>query len=67
MFEKYLFEFLGTLVLILLGDGVCAATSLNGSKAKGAGWVVITMGWGFAVMVESSSPVLFPGPTSTLL
>ncbi len=51
MFEKYLFEFLGTLVLILLGDGVCAATSLNGSKAKGAGWVVIAMGWGFAVMV----------------
>ncbi len=51
MFEKYLFEFIGTLVLILLGDGVCAATSLNKSKAKGAGWVVITMGWGFAVMV----------------
>ena len=51
MFEKYLFEFIGTMVLILLGDGVCAATSLNQSKAKGAGWVVITMGWGFAVMV----------------
>ena len=51
MFEKYLFEFIGTMVLILLGDGVCAATSLNKSKAKGAGWVVITMGWGFAVMV----------------
>ena len=51
MFEKYLFEFIGTMVLILLGDGVCAATSLDKSKAKGAGWVVITMGWGFAVMV----------------
>ncbi len=51
MFEKYLFEFLGTMVLILLGDGVCAATSLNKSKAKGAGWIVISMGWGFAVMV----------------
>ena len=51
MFEKYLFEFIGTLVLILLGDGVCAATSLNKSTAKGAGWVVIAMGWGFAVMV----------------
>lgn len=51
MFEKYLFEFIGTMVLILLGDGVCAATSLDKSKAKGAGWIVITMGWGFAVMV----------------
>ncbi len=60
MFEKYLFEFLGTLVLILLGDGVCAATSLNRSKAKGAGWTVITMGWGFAVMVG----VFIAGPVS---
>lgn len=51
MFEKYIFEFIGTMVLILLGDGVCAAASLDKSKAKGAGWIVITMGWGFAVMV----------------
>lgn len=51
MFEKYIFEFIGTMVLILLGDGVCAATGLDKSKAKGAGWVVISMGWGFAVMV----------------
>lgn len=50
MMTKYIFEFLGTFVLILLGDGVCAATSLERSKAKGAGWIVITMGWGFAVM-----------------
>ncbi len=50
-FSKCLFEFLGTLVLILLGGGVCAATSLEKSKAKGAGWVVVAMGWGFAVMV----------------
>ena len=51
MMMNYIFEFIGTMVLILLGDGVCAATSLNHSKAKGAGWVVIAMGWGFAVMV----------------
>lgn len=43
-------EFLGTLVLVLMGDGVCAATSLNKCKAKGAGWVVVALGWGFAVM-----------------
>ncbi|MBQ8812484.1 MAG: aquaporin family protein [Bacteroidales bacterium] len=51
MIEKYIFEFIGTMVLILLGDGVCAATSLEKSKAKGAGWIVVAMGWGFAVMV----------------
>ena len=58
--EKYLFELIGTLVLVLLGDGVCAATSLNHSKAKGAGWVVIALGWGFAVMTG----VLIAGPVS---
>lgn len=47
---NYILEFVGTLVLILLGDGVCAATSLNKSKAKGAGWTVVAFGWGFAVM-----------------
>ena len=51
MMTNYIFEFIGTMVLVLLGDGVCAATSLNHSKAKGAGWIVIAMGWGFAVMV----------------
>lgn len=57
--NQYIFEFIGTLVLVLLGDGVCAACSLNKSKAKGAGWVVITLGWGFAVMagVLIASPV----------
>ncbi len=58
--EKLFFEFIGTLVLVLLGDGVCAACSLNKSKAKGAGWVVITLGWGFAVM----EGVLIAGPVS---
>lgn len=47
---NYILEFLGTLILILLGDGVCAATSLNKSKAQGAGWVVVAFGWGLAVM-----------------
>ena len=50
MYMKYIFEFIGTMVLILLGDGVCAATGLERSKAKGGGWIVIAMGWGFAVM-----------------
>ena len=57
---QYIFEFIGTLVLVLLGDGVCAACSLNKSKAKGAGWVVIALGWGLAVMMG----VLVAGPVS---
>ncbi|MCB1143625.1 MAG: aquaporin family protein [Leptospiraceae bacterium] len=42
-------EFLGTFVLILLGDGVVAGTLLERSKSKGSGWIVITAGWAFAV------------------
>ena len=43
-------EFLGTLILVLLGDGVCACMGLNKSKGQGGGWIVITLGWGLAVM-----------------
>lgn len=43
-------EFAGTLVLILLGGGVVAGVLLAKSKAQGGGWIVITAGWGFAVM-----------------
>lgn len=57
---KYVFEFLGTLVLILLGDGVVACCTLNKSKGQGGGWVVITMAWGLAVMCG----VLVSGPIS---
>ena len=42
-------ELVGTLVLILLGDGVVAGVLLKGSKAENAGWVAITAGWAFAV------------------
>lgn len=35
--------------MILLGDGVVAGVTLNKSKAQNAGWVAITLGWGFAV------------------
>ncbi|MBY8880492.1 MIP/aquaporin family protein [Actinacidiphila acidipaludis] len=43
-------EIFGTAVLILLGGGVCAAVTLKKSKAKDAGWVAITFGWGFGVL-----------------
>lgn len=43
-------EFLGTLVLILLGDGVVANVLLKKSKAENSGWIVIATGWGLAVL-----------------
>src|SRR5215831_3073764 len=43
-------EFMGTMVLILMGNGVVAGVLLKKSKAEGAGWVAITAGWGLAVM-----------------
>ena len=43
-------EVIGTALLILLGNGVVAAVLLNHSKAQNSGWIVITWGWGIAVM-----------------
>jgi glycerol uptake facilitator protein len=53
-------EFLGTLILILLGTGVCANSSLKDSFAKGADWVLISFGWGLGVFVG----VIIAGPSS---
>lgn len=50
MLHNCILEFLGTLVLILVGNGVCASCTLNKTKAKDAGWVAIGLGWGLAVM-----------------
>ncbi len=43
-------EFMGTLVLMLLGDGVVAGVLLKRSKAENAGWLAITTAWAFAVL-----------------
>jgi glycerol uptake facilitator protein len=49
--EKQMFgEFLGTAILILLGNGVVAGVLLRKSKAENAGWMAITTAWAFAVM-----------------
>jgi len=45
----YFAEFIGTAILILLGNGVVANVVLNKSKGQNAGWIVITLGWGLAV------------------
>lgn len=50
MFHNCILEFLGTMILILVGNGVCASNTLNKSKAQGAGWVAVGIGWGLAVM-----------------
>lgn len=52
--QAFGWEFLGTAVLILLGNGVCALNSLRTSAAKGTGWVLIALGWGMAVFVGAS-------------
>lgn len=44
-------EFLGTMFLIILGDGVVANVLLGKSKGQNSGWIVITTGWAMAVMV----------------
>ncbi len=49
----YIAEFLGTMMLILLGDGVVANVTLNKSGMKGAGSIQITFAWGLAVMVPA--------------
>lgn len=48
--SNFIGELLGTLVLILLGNGVVANILLKGSKGENGGWMVVTAAWGFAVM-----------------
>lgn len=54
-------EIIGTALLILLGDGVVAAVLLSQSKAQNSGWIVITWGWGMAVMVAVYAVGQFSG------
>ncbi|WP_018300470.1 MIP/aquaporin family protein [Fangia hongkongensis] len=49
--SPFIGELLGCLTLILLGGGVVAGVLLKQSKAENSGWIVITTGWGFAVMM----------------
>lgn len=49
--SPYVAEFIGTALLVLLGDGVVANVLLRDTKGHGGGWIVITFGWGMAVFV----------------
>jgi len=53
-------EFIGTMVLILLGNGVVANVVLKGTKGNNGGWIVITLGWGLGVFMG----VTIAGPYS---
>ena len=49
--QAYIGEFIGTMILIILGDGVVAGVLLRNSKAENSGWIVITFGWAMAVAI----------------
>jgi glycerol uptake facilitator protein len=66
MRSPFLGEFVGTMVLILLGDGVVAGVLLKRSKAENAGWMAITSAWAFAVLCGVFTANLFGSPDAHL-
>ena len=68
MTSPFVGELLGTMFLIILGDGVVAEVLLKKSKGENSGWIVITTGWAFGVMVgvfvaiAAGSPNAFINP-----
>lgn len=58
--SPFMAEFIGTMLLILLGDGVVANVVLKDTKGNNSGWMVITTAWGLAVFVG----VVVAGPYS---
>ncbi|VAW23353.1 Glycerol uptake facilitator protein [hydrothermal vent metagenome] len=60
MMNEYTAEFVGTMLLVLLGNGVVANVVLKGTKGHNGGWIVIALGWGLAVFVG----VAVAGPVS---
>ena len=56
----FIAEFIGTMFLVLLGNGVVANVLLTGTKGNGSGWIVITTGWALAVFAG----VVIAGPYS---
>ena len=58
--SPFVAEYIGTMLLILLGNGVVANVVLTDTKGHNGGWIVITTGWGLAVFVA----VVVAGPVS---
>jgi glycerol uptake facilitator protein len=59
-------EFIGTFIMVLLGDGVVAGCTLKRTKATGEGWLTITAGWGLAVLCGIYVANLFGSPDAFL-
>lgn len=59
--SNFVAEIIGTMILILLGDGVVANVLLGKSKGQGGGWIVITTGWGLAVAMAVYAVGRFSG------
>ena len=72
MASNFFGEFMGTMILILMGNGAVANMLLKRSKAEGTGWLAITTGWAFAVMtgvftaIACGSPDAHINPAVTL-
>lgn len=59
--HPFIAEFIGTALLLLLGNGVVANVVLKDTKGARAGWVAITVGWGIAVFVAVFVVAAFSG------
>jgi glycerol uptake facilitator protein len=66
MHSVWLGEFMGTLVLVLLGNGVSAGVTLRKSYAADAGWMVIATGWALAVLCGVLVAQAFGSPGANL-
>ncbi|MGM0877496.1 MAG: MIP/aquaporin family protein [Bacillota bacterium] len=49
--SPFIGEVVGTMILIIFGSGVVANVNLKNSKAQGAGWIVVALGWGLGVSI----------------
>ncbi len=59
--NTFLAEFIGTAMLILLGNGVVANVVLHQTKGNNGGWIVITLGWAIAVFVGVFTVAAYSG------
>src|SRR6476659_6657194 len=59
--SPFLGEFIGTALLIVMGDGVVANVVLNKTKGNNSGWIVITFGWDMAVFIGVYASTHFGG------
>jgi len=59
-------EFFGTMVLLAFGGGICANLSLTKSKGNGGGWICVSAGWAFAVLLGAYASIAMGAPQADL-